>query len=78
MERLDEAVGRLTSANLTFQDLASTAQERSAEDERKRITREIHDAIGYALTNLIMTMEACMRLALQGGHDAPPATRPGP
>jgi signal transduction histidine kinase len=63
LERLDEAVGRLTSANLSFQNLASTAQERSAEDERKRITREIHDAIGYALTNLIMTMEACMRLA---------------
>lgn len=63
LERLDEAVGRLTSANLSFQNLASSAQERSAEDERKRITREIHDAIGYALTNLIMTMEACMRLA---------------
>jgi signal transduction histidine kinase len=63
LERLDEAVGRLTSANLGFQNLAAAAQERSAEDERKRITREIHDAIGYALTNLIMTTEACMRLA---------------
>jgi len=60
--RLDEAVGRLTSANLGFQNLVSVAQERAAEDERKRITREIHDAIAYALTNLIMTMEACMRL----------------
>jgi signal transduction histidine kinase len=63
LERLDEAVRELTSANLSFQNLAYTAQERSAEEERKRITREIHDAIGYALTNLIMTMEACLRLA---------------
>jgi len=63
LERLDEAIRELTSANLSFQNLAYTAQERAAEEERKRITREIHDAIGYALTNLIMTMEACLRLA---------------
>ena len=62
LARLDEAVRQLTRANLSFQNLASSAQERSAVDERKRITREIHDAIGYALTNLIMTMEACLRL----------------
>ena len=62
LARLDEAVRQLTRANLSFQNLASSAQERSAADERKRITREIHDAIGYALTNLIMTMEACLRL----------------
>jgi signal transduction histidine kinase len=61
--RLDEAVRQLTVANLSFQKLASSAEERSAEDERKRITREIHDAIGYALTNLIMMMEAAIRLS---------------
>lgn len=61
--RLDEAVRQLTVANLSFQKLASTAEERSAEDERKRITREIHDAIGYALTNLIMMMEAAIRIS---------------
>ncbi len=61
--RLDEAVRQLTMASLGFQKVASTVQERSAEDERKRITREIHDSIGYALTNLIMMMEAALRLA---------------
>jgi signal transduction histidine kinase len=61
--QLDEAVRQLTSANLGFQKVASCAQEQSAEDERKRITREIHDSIGYALTNLIMMMEAAVRLA---------------
>ena len=61
--RLDEAVSRLSAANLGFQKLASAAEERSAEDERKRITREIHDAIGYALTNLIMMAEAAIRMS---------------
>jgi signal transduction histidine kinase len=61
--RLDEAVRQLTVANLSFQKLASSAEERSADDERKRITREIHDSIGYALNNLIMMMEAATRMA---------------
>ena len=63
VERLDQAVRQLTIANLGFQKVASNVQEQSAEDERKRITREIHDSIGYALTNLIMMMEAAVRLA---------------
>jgi signal transduction histidine kinase len=61
--RLDEAVRKLTLSNLGLQKLATSAQERSAEEERKRITREIHDAIGYALTNLIMITEAAIRLS---------------
>lgn len=61
--RLDQAVRQLTEANLGFQKVASAVREQSAEDERKRISREIHDSIGYALTNLIMMMEAAIRLA---------------
>ncbi len=67
-ERLDEAVRGLTLANLGFQKLASSAEERSADDERKRITREIHDSIGYALNNLIMMMEAATRLAAKDAY----------
>lgn len=68
LERLDDAVRQMTVTNLSFQKIASTAQERSAEDERKRITRDIHDAIGYALTNLIMVMEAALRLVPENGE----------
>jgi signal transduction histidine kinase len=48
----------LTRANLQYQDLASEAEELAMDVERKRITRDIHDVVGYTLTNNIMMMEA--------------------
>ena len=37
---------------------AADARLESAENERNRITREIHDSLGYAFTNIIMISEA--------------------
>ncbi|TVQ35982.1 MAG: hypothetical protein EA384_15225 [Spirochaetaceae bacterium] len=37
---------------------AADAKLESAENERNRITREIHDSLGYAFTNIIMIAEA--------------------
>jgi len=57
-DRLDSLVDRLTKANLRYQEYARTIEESSTENERKRITRDIHDIVGYTLTNNITMMEA--------------------
>jgi signal transduction histidine kinase len=61
--RLNDAIAQLTSANVGFQQYAHLAGEESRLAERKRITREIHDTIGYTLTNIIMMMEAGLDLS---------------
>jgi signal transduction histidine kinase len=58
IDRLDGAVTQLSDANLGYQRYAQTAEERSTRSERQRVTREIHDIVGYTLTNSIMMMEA--------------------
>jgi len=57
-DRLDEAYRKLTEANLDFQTYALFAREEAIEDERKRLAGELHDIIGYTLTNLIMLIQA--------------------
>lgn len=56
--RLDEAAVELTRLNLQYQNVAANAAEAAMEDERKRITRDVHDIVGYTLTNNIAMMEA--------------------
>lgn len=60
-QRLRNTVERLVLAGEDFLSYAHTAEFRSAEIERKRITREIHDIAGYTLTNIRMMMEAGLR-----------------
>ncbi len=67
-ERLNGAIMQLTSANLGFQQHAILIERQSKEDERKRLTREVHDTIGYTLTNVIMMMEAATDLS-SGNHE---------
>ncbi len=62
VERMDDAVKQLMSANIGFQRYAKIQEETSKISERKRVTREIHDTIGYTLTNVIMIMEAITSL----------------
>ena len=57
---LESAVAKLSKANMKYQRYASEAGSLSMIEERKRITREIHDVIGYTLTNNIMMMEAAI------------------
>jgi signal transduction histidine kinase len=56
--RLEETVQRLVRANVGFQQQTALVEEQSKEKERKRLTREIHDTIGYTFTNVMMMMEA--------------------
>ncbi len=58
IEGLDSAVANLSNANRAFQTYADNVQFKSAEEERNRITREMHDTVGYALTNVIVMMNA--------------------
>ena len=55
---LDSTIGRLARANREFQAYAGTVKSESAAEERSRITRELHDIVGYALTNIIVMMDA--------------------
>jgi signal transduction histidine kinase len=60
--RIDRTVQALSEANLDFQELATRVHRETQEQERKRITREIHDIVGYTLTNIQMMMEAATDL----------------
>ena len=44
-------------ANREFQAYAGTVKSESAAEERIRITSELHDTVGYALTNVIVMMD---------------------
>ncbi len=55
---LEQAFQQLTDSNLGLQLYASNAETESAGRERTRITRELHDSVGYALTNIAMMMRA--------------------
>ena len=59
---LNRAFDNLTTSNLGLQSYAARAEDESAQNERNRITRELHDSVGYAMTNIAMTMNASMVL----------------
>jgi signal transduction histidine kinase len=63
VSRLDTTVARLIDANIGFQRYAKEVEGESVSTERKRVSREIHDTIGYTITSLIMLMEAASDLA---------------
>jgi len=58
LRRTEEINQKLTETNIQFQEYAFDVDRKSSESERNRITGEIHDSVGYSLTNIIMTMEA--------------------
>jgi signal transduction histidine kinase len=59
LARMQEAnLDSLAELNLNLQGYARTVDEESAERERNRISREIHDISGYIFTNLIALMDA--------------------
>lgn len=60
---LEEATVRLVQTNMELQEYAAFSEQKAAESERKRLARDVHDALGYTLTNLIMMMEAAIDLS---------------
>lgn len=62
-ERLSANVLRLTEANVSALSFAASVEDTSREEERSRLTREIHDLVGYTLTTNITLMEAVRVMA---------------
>ena len=60
LPRLREVVEELSAANLGYSSFTQLARQQSALEERNRITREIHDGVGYTLTNIIMLSEVSL------------------
>ncbi len=58
--RLDKAVSQLIEANVVFQTYATSAGEQSADQERKRISRDIHDTAVHAFMTLIFLAESAI------------------
>lgn len=58
IDRIREALLEVTRLNLSYQDYSASLEEKTALEERLRLTRDIHDVVGYALTNTIMTLRA--------------------
>jgi signal transduction histidine kinase len=58
IERLRGDIGRIVDANIGFQEYSSLVEAQTLRIERDRLSREIHDSAGYALTTLKMAFEA--------------------
>ena len=65
---LTESVQQIVQANVGFQELATAVEKTSMRQERLRITREIHDIVGYTLTNQTMVLQA-ITVLLEKGRD---------
>lgn len=58
--KLRSTIEDLTAANLGYSSFTQLARQQSALEERNRITREVHDGVGYTLTNIIMLSEVSL------------------
>jgi signal transduction histidine kinase len=63
IDRLDAAIDHIVDINASFQDALTSMETESSVRERRRITREIHDIVGYTLTNQQMMIEASLLLS---------------
>ncbi|MFA7565441.1 MAG: sensor histidine kinase [Alkalispirochaeta sp.] len=54
----DSVIRRLVDANMEYQRFALEVEKTTLQAERERISREIHDTVGYAFTNQRMMLEA--------------------
>ncbi len=62
--RMSSVIDRITNTNLAYQNYAAVVERSAIERERQRISREIHDIIGYTMTNVLMLIQAA-----QSSHD---------
>ncbi len=61
-EQANRASVELARVNIELQSYIITAEQKALINERQRLAQEIHDTVGYVLTNQIMMMEAAVRL----------------
>ena len=58
LESNRKSLENLAAANQSFVEHLEKVEAKSAEHERLRITRELHDSVGYAMANISMMMNA--------------------
>jgi len=63
--KLQADLVRVTEANVGFQEYSSLVEQQTLRWERDRISREIHDSTGYALTTIKMVFEAAKGLVVK-------------
>ena len=63
IEQLRQASTSLVETNILLQEHVVRGDEQAKLLERERISRELHDTIGYALMNIIVTMKASLELS---------------
>ena len=69
--RLADSIVSLTRTNSAYMNFAFSAQEKGMHEERQRITRDIHDIVGYTLTNNMMLMEAAQDIMMENALALP-------
>jgi signal transduction histidine kinase len=62
LEEEHRSLVNLLAANESFIQRLPEIKEESAENERLRITRELHDSLGYSMTSISMIMKAAQYL----------------
>lgn len=68
VEQLRQASTSLVDTNILLQEAVVRGEERAKLLERERISRELHDTVGYALMNIIVTMKASLELSHRDGE----------
>ncbi len=54
---------------MKLQDYSAMAEQHAMEDERKRISQEVHDILGHTLATVNMTLQAAMGLTSAEEHE---------
>ena len=57
---LNMIMSQMTVLNRKLQDFAKNNSKEAVEEERLRITRDMHDSCGYVFVNIVSLMEACL------------------
>jgi len=68
IEQLRQASTSLVETNIRLQEHVVRGEEQAKMLERGRISRELHDTVGYALMNIIVTMKASLELSHSDGE----------
>ena len=63
VDLLSRAGAQLVEANISLQDHILRGEEQARSLERERISRELHDTVGYTLMNIIALLKASVELA---------------
>ncbi len=64
-DQLEENIDNLARVNVGFQAYSQQVGVRSKQQERNRVSREVHDSVGYALTNIAVMLDAAVGLLTQ-------------